>query len=100
MSEPLTDIDRLIAWTRDPKREPPELAFTAGPIRMLADLFQAELARKNVTLALFAEKRRWSGTVHRTDSQCVTPFYGVADPWKLAQAALDPVAEPEENGHE
>lgn len=28
----------LIAWLRDPHRKPPELAFTSGPERLIADL--------------------------------------------------------------
>ncbi len=35
------DIARVTAWVKDPERKPPELEFTEGPLRVLADLFQS-----------------------------------------------------------
>ena len=39
------DIHRLVEWMRDPNRQPAELAFTSGPLRVAADVFAMETAR-------------------------------------------------------
>jgi hypothetical protein len=36
---------RIIEWLRDPNRKPPELAFTSGPERQIADAVAGELAK-------------------------------------------------------
>jgi hypothetical protein len=41
------DVERIVAWIRDPKRAPANSAFTEGPERQVAYAIEEKLCNKN-----------------------------------------------------
>ena len=65
------EIDRLYSWLYDKRRQPPELEFTEGPARRVADhivMLEARLSNYEQLATAAAELRR--GCTCRYDDRC------------------------------